>query len=91
MDYGRSMLREEQRHRAVLDLLAERPGREQPLPPGRARGIAIHESFGSVLGEVAEVSMRDGLPRVHRAVAVIDCGSRGSRRSVHCLSFDPAE
>jgi isoquinoline 1-oxidoreductase beta subunit len=44
------------------------------LPPGRARGIAVHESFGSVVGEVAEVSMQDGIPRVHRVAAVIDCG-----------------
>jgi isoquinoline 1-oxidoreductase beta subunit len=75
MAYRRSLLGEQQRrHRAVLDLLAEKSGWGQPLPAGRARGIAIHESFGSVVGEVAEVSMQGGLPRVHRVVAVIDCG-----------------
>jgi len=76
MEYRRSLLGEERgRHRAVLALLAEKSGWGQPLPAGRARGIAIHESFGSVVGEVAEVSMQDGLPRVHRVVAVIDCGT----------------
>jgi isoquinoline 1-oxidoreductase subunit beta len=75
MEYRRSLLGERQgRHRAVLELLAEKSGWGQPLSPGRARGIAIHESFGSVVGEVAEVSMQEGLPRVHRVVAVIDCG-----------------
>src|SRR5208282_6158015 len=64
----------QQRRRAVLELLAEKSGWGQPLPAGRARGIAIHESFGSVVGEVAEVSIEDGLPRVRRLVAVIDCG-----------------
>ncbi|MGO8830966.1 MAG: molybdopterin cofactor-binding domain-containing protein [Steroidobacteraceae bacterium] len=76
MQYRRSLLDERQgRHRAVLELLAEKSGWTTPLPAGRARGVAIHESFGSVVGEVAEVSMQDGLPRVHRVVAVIDCGT----------------
>ncbi len=76
MEYRRSLLGERQgRHRAVLELLAEKSGWGMPLPAGRARGVAIHESFGSVVGEVAEVSMQDGLPRVHRVVAVIDCGT----------------
>jgi len=75
MEYRRSLLGEKQRrHRAVLELLAEKSGWGQPLPAGRARGLAIHESFGSVVGEVAEVSMESGRPRVHRVVAVIDCG-----------------
>jgi isoquinoline 1-oxidoreductase beta subunit len=75
LEYRRSLLdAKHTRHRAVLDLLAEKSGWGQPLPAGRARGIAVHESFGSVVGEVAEVSLQDGLPRVHRVVAVIDCG-----------------
>jgi isoquinoline 1-oxidoreductase beta subunit len=73
--YRRSLLGEKQpRHRAVLELLAEKSGWGAALPGGRARGVAIHESFGSVVGEVAEVSLQNGIPRVHRVVAVIDCG-----------------
>lgn len=73
--YRRALLDEKHaRHRGVLEMLAEKSGWGQALPAGRARGIAIHESFGSVVGEVAEVSMQGGLPRVHRVVAVIDCG-----------------
>ena len=58
----------------ALNLAAERAGWGSPLPAGRGRGIAVHESFGSFVAEVAEVSLQDGLPRVHRVVAAIDCG-----------------
>jgi isoquinoline 1-oxidoreductase beta subunit len=76
VQYRRSLLGEKHpRHRAVLELLARKSAWGEPLPPGRARGIAIHESFDSVVGEVAEISMQEGLPRVHRVVAVIDCGT----------------
>ena len=44
------------------------------LLPGRARGIALHESFGSIVAQVAEVSLRQGKPQVHRVVCAIDCG-----------------
>jgi isoquinoline 1-oxidoreductase beta subunit len=75
LDYRRSLLGDkEARHRAVLDLLADKSGWNKPLAAGRARGMALHESFGSVVGEVAEVSLENGLPRVHRVVAVIHCG-----------------
>ena len=51
-----------------------RPGWGTPLPKGRARGIAVHESFGSVCAQVAEVSLEDGAVKVHRVVAAFDCG-----------------
>jgi isoquinoline 1-oxidoreductase beta subunit len=75
LDYRRSLLGDAQkRRRAVLETLAEKAAWGRTLPAGRACGMAIHESFGSVVGEVAEVSMEGGLPRIHRVVAVIDCG-----------------
>ncbi|KAB2910097.1 MAG: xanthine dehydrogenase family protein molybdopterin-binding subunit, partial [Kofleriaceae bacterium] len=40
----------------------------------RARGLAVHESFGSYVAEVAEVSIEDGAPRVHKVWCAIDCG-----------------
>ncbi len=43
-------------------------------PAGRFQGVAIHESFGSIVGEVAEVSVTDGAIRVHKFTAVADCG-----------------
>jgi isoquinoline 1-oxidoreductase subunit beta len=71
----RSMLTEEPRHAGVLTLAAEKAGWGTPLPPGRSRGIAMHESFGSIVAMVAEVSVApDGEVQVHRVVTAIDCG-----------------
>ena len=74
--FRRSLLQRTPRHRAVLDLAVERSGWGwRPLASGRARGIALHESFGSVVAQVAEVSMERGEIRVHRVVCAIDCGT----------------
>src|SRR5690606_28700573 len=62
------------RHLAVLKLAAEKAGWGTPLPEGRARGVAVHQSFGSFVAEVAEVSLENGKPKVHRVVAAVDCG-----------------
>jgi isoquinoline 1-oxidoreductase subunit beta len=71
----RKLLHRARRHRVVLDTAAERSGWGRPLPAGRARGVALHESFGSVVAQVVEVSLEKGLPRVHRVVCAIDCGT----------------
>jgi isoquinoline 1-oxidoreductase beta subunit len=64
------------RHRAVLALAAEKAGWGAPAPPGRARGVALHESFGSFVAQVAEVSVEGGSSvRVHRVICAIDCGT----------------
>jgi isoquinoline 1-oxidoreductase beta subunit len=63
------------RHAAVLKLAADKAGWGQPLPAGRARGVALHESFGSIVAEVAEVSLVEGKPRVHRVVCAADIGT----------------
>jgi isoquinoline 1-oxidoreductase beta subunit len=63
------------RHAAVLKLAAEKSGWGTPLPPGMARGVALHESFGSIVAQVAEVSVVAGKPRVHRVVCVADVGT----------------
>jgi isoquinoline 1-oxidoreductase beta subunit len=72
----RTLLAGHPRHLRVLDLAAERAGWGRPLPPGVARGIAVHESFRSFVAQVAEVSIdpESGRPRVHRVVSAIDCG-----------------
>ena len=63
------------RHRAVLQLAAQKAGWGKVKPaPGHAFGVAVHESFGSVVAEVAEVSLEGGQVRVHRVVAAVDCG-----------------
>lgn len=62
------------RHAAVLKLAAEKAGWGTPLPAGKARGIAVQESFGSFVAQVAEVSMKDGAISVDRVVCAVDCG-----------------
>jgi isoquinoline 1-oxidoreductase beta subunit len=74
LQFRLALLQHHPRHRAVLELAAARADWHGPLPAGRARGLALHESFGSIVAEVAEVSLQDGQPRVHRVVCAIDCG-----------------
>jgi isoquinoline 1-oxidoreductase beta subunit len=71
----RELLKDAPRHLAVLELAAAKAGWGSTLPPGRARGLALHESFGSVVGQVAEVSLEGGQIRVHRVVCAVDCGT----------------
>ncbi|MGR4862796.1 molybdopterin cofactor-binding domain-containing protein [Caulobacter sp. LARHSG274] len=62
-----------QRHLAALNLALEKAG--PAATPGWTRGVAVHESFGSVVAQVAEVKLIDGAPRVGRVVTAIDCGT----------------
>ncbi|GMR22443.1 MAG: xanthine dehydrogenase family protein molybdopterin-binding subunit [Acidobacteriota bacterium] len=70
----RELLKDQPRHRHVLELAAEKAGWGTPLPEGRARGIAMRKSFETFVAEVAEVSVEGGKVRVHKVVAAIDCG-----------------
>jgi isoquinoline 1-oxidoreductase subunit beta len=72
--YRRTLLAKHPRHLGVLNLAAEKSGWGTPLPAGRARGVAVHESFGSFVSQVAEVSADRGRIRVHRVTCAIDCG-----------------
>jgi isoquinoline 1-oxidoreductase subunit beta len=62
------------RMRGVLQLAAEKAGWDKPLPAGRYRGVACFGCFASYMAEVVEISMENDQPRVHRVVAVVDCG-----------------
>ena len=73
--FRRALLKDAPRYLAVLNLAADKAKWGSPLPAGHARGIALHESFGSIVAEVVEVSLADGKPRVHRVVCAIDCGT----------------
>jgi isoquinoline 1-oxidoreductase beta subunit len=75
LEFRRTLLKDAPRYLAVLNLAAEKAGWGQPLPAGHAHGIALHESFGSVVAEVAQVSLKDGKPRVHKVVCAVDCGT----------------
>jgi len=75
------MLDQQPRHAAVLRLAAEKAGWSASLPKGaggdrRGRGVAVHESFGSVVAHVVEVTVKpDGSFKVDRVVSAVDCGT----------------
>jgi isoquinoline 1-oxidoreductase beta subunit len=62
------------RMRGVLQLAADKAGWSKAPPAGRFRGIACFGCFSSYMAEVAEISMENDVPRVHRVVAAVDCG-----------------
>ncbi len=70
----RELLSGKPRMLQVLNLAASKSGWGSALPKGRARGIAIHESFNSVCAQVAEVSLEGNDIRVHKVTAAFDCG-----------------
>jgi len=57
------------RHIAALQLAVDKSGYGKPLPAGHAWGVAIHESFGSVVCYVVDVSISQGRPKVHQVTA----------------------
>jgi isoquinoline 1-oxidoreductase beta subunit len=75
VELRRSLLGGNPRARAVLDTLAEKSGWSSPPGRGRARGVALCQCFGSIVGEVVEVSGSATSVRVARVTVVIDCGS----------------
>ncbi len=74
VEVRRRLLAKHPRHLGVLEAAVAKAGWGAPLPDGRARGVAVHESFGSYVAQVAEVSIENNTPRVHRVVCAIDCG-----------------
>jgi isoquinoline 1-oxidoreductase subunit beta len=79
-EYRRALLSKYPRHKAVLELAAEKAGWTQPIKQGaagekRGRGIAVHSSFNSYVAHVAEVTVKpDGSLKVDRIVSAVDCG-----------------
>lgn len=75
IDYRIELLAEHPRQIAVLKLLREKSNWGR-APQGRFQGVAIQESFGSIVGEVAEISLAGGdAITVHKVTAVVDCGT----------------
>jgi isoquinoline 1-oxidoreductase beta subunit len=74
--FRRKHLPDGSRHQKVLDEVAKRSGWGTPLTAGTGRGIAIVESFGTIVAEVIEATVNaDGSPKVLKAWAVVDCGT----------------
>jgi isoquinoline 1-oxidoreductase beta subunit len=63
-----------ERHLKVLDLAIARSDWGKPAPAGWTRTIAVHESFGTVVAQVADVTVVNGEPRVGKVVSAVDCG-----------------
>jgi isoquinoline 1-oxidoreductase beta subunit len=76
VELRRGLLKDHPRHLATLNLAADKAGWGQALPKGTFRGIALHESFGTVVAEVADIAMDDkGGFKVERVVCAVDCGT----------------
>jgi isoquinoline 1-oxidoreductase subunit beta len=77
VEFRLGLLEKNPRHVAVLKLVAEKAGWAQPFPKakGRGRGVALHESFGSVVAQVAEVTVSGNKITVDRVVCAVDCGT----------------
>jgi isoquinoline 1-oxidoreductase beta subunit len=72
------------RHLAALDLAVAKSGYgKKQLPKGRAWGIALHESFESVVAYVVEASIEQGVPKLHKVTAGVHCN-----RAVNPMSIE---
>lgn len=76
VDFRLSMLGHHPRHAAVLKVAAEKAGWDKPLPEGRFRGVALHESLSTYVADVVEITLNDenGF-KVDRVVCAVDCGT----------------
>jgi isoquinoline 1-oxidoreductase subunit beta len=73
--FRRKHLRPGSRHLAVLDDVAKRSGWGTPLATGHGRGMALVESFNTIVAHVIEASVgNDGRPRAHKVFSSVDCG-----------------
>jgi isoquinoline 1-oxidoreductase beta subunit len=62
------------RHHAALDLAVAKSGYgKKTLPKGRAYGVALHESFNTVVAYVVEASVENGAPKLHKVTAAVHC------------------
>ena len=74
---------EHPRHKAALQLAVDRSGYgKKKLAAGRAWGVAVHESFNSVVAYVVEASVQDGAPKLHSVTAGVHCNLVVNPKSV---------
>lgn len=75
VEFRLALLPEGSREAGVLKLAAEKAGWGAPVPEGKARGVAVHKSFGSYVAQVADVTLGEGdAYKVDRIVCAVDCG-----------------
>ncbi|HWE22990.1 MAG TPA: xanthine dehydrogenase family protein molybdopterin-binding subunit [Myxococcales bacterium] len=76
LEYRLALLAKKPRHARALKTAAEKAGWGTKLPPRHAHGLAMHESFGSIIAEVAEVSVdEEETIKVHKVACAVDCGT----------------
>lgn len=71
----RRLLAQHPRHLAVLDLLVDKAGWSSPRGQDEAYGLALHESFQSVVGQVVKMKRTADGPRLSHVVCAVDCGT----------------
>jgi isoquinoline 1-oxidoreductase beta subunit len=75
IEFRRTLLAQAPRHLAVLDKVASAAGWGKGLPQERFQGVALHEEHGTILAQVAEISIEQGkVLRVHKVTCAVDCG-----------------
>jgi isoquinoline 1-oxidoreductase beta subunit len=72
--YRMSLLANRPRFANVLKIAADKAGWGTPAPAGRFRGIALMEGYDTYMAQVAEVSIKDGVPVVHKVTVAADLG-----------------
>ncbi|RED54390.1 xanthine dehydrogenase family protein molybdopterin-binding subunit [Aestuariispira insulae] len=76
VEWRLELMKDHPRHLAALKLVAEKAEWGKEPAPGRYRGVAVHESFNSVVAQVAEVSLRaDATIKVEKIWCAVDCGT----------------
>ena len=80
--FRRELLAHRPDFQQVIDLLVEKSDWGKPMPPGKGRGVAVHESYESIVGMVAEVTVTNGQVKVDRVVIACDCGTVVNPRGV---------
>jgi isoquinoline 1-oxidoreductase beta subunit len=75
IEFRLSLLEDHPRHRAVLEKVRDESGWGGELGNGKGRGVAVAESFGSYVAQVAEIGIQKGAIKVERVVCAVDCGT----------------
>jgi isoquinoline 1-oxidoreductase beta subunit len=71
------------RHRAALQLAVDKSGYgKRQLRAGRAWGVAVHESFETVVAYVVEASVKNGQPVLHKVTGAVHCNLAVNPRSI---------
>jgi len=80
--FRRELLAHRPDFQQVIDLLVEKGDWGKPMPRGTGRGVAVHESYDSIVGMIAEVAVQNGEVKVQRVVIACDCGTVVNPRGV---------